>query len=100
MFGEHLFFVLSLEIVFFGFICLASGSLKSGYIGILSGTIFLSFCAISRQELTPVELFTPENIAASTLLFILFVGIPFRLMAMEKKQAPEPENTNLPLLRR
>ena len=100
MFGGHLFFVLSLEIVFYGFICLASGSLKSGYIAILFGAIFLSFCGILKQELRPIELFTPENIAASTLLLALFVGIPFRLMTREKRPDPETENDQLPLLRR
>lgn len=100
MFGDHWFFVLSLEIVFFGFICLASGSFKSGYIAILVGAVFLSFCGVLRQESKPTELFTPENIAAATLLFALFVGIPFRLLTMAKSQSPEPENDQLPLLRR
>lgn len=100
MFDSSWFLVFSLEIVFLGFICLASGCFKSGYTTLIAGLISLCCCGISRQWISVVELSTPENIAASTLLFAVFVILPFFKLRGEKKRCPDPETNFLRLLRR
>jgi phosphoglycerol transferase MdoB-like AlkP superfamily enzyme len=79
MFNNPWFLVFSLEIVFLGFICLASGNFKSGYITFLIGIIFLSSSGMSGQGVTIAELLTPENVAALLLLFtlLLIFSLPF-----------------------
>ena len=100
MFEDPLILVFAVEILFLGLICLASGSLKSGYIAVLLGIILLSAWGMIRQEIGATDLFTPENLAAAVLMVILFVAIPFRLLAKEKSHASQPDPEQLTLLQR
>ena len=87
MFEGYWVFVVSIEMVFLGFICFASGCFKSGYSASVTGIFLLSVDWISRQKTNAIELLTTENVAALTLLFTLFVVLPFVFLIRGRRKA-------------